>query len=61
MEVTLTDGSMKTRADAEWVVKILETVMGVHQKTTKEDTHTPRLVRKGVGVRVLVGSTGVRQ
>jgi hypothetical protein len=43
------------------VVRILKTVMEMHQRAVRENTQALGLARKGADARVLTGSTGVRQ
>jgi hypothetical protein len=43
------------------VVRILTTVMEMHQRAARKNTQVLRLARKGADARVLTDSTGVRQ
>jgi len=61
MKVTPTGRSTRTRAHTRQVVRILKTMMEMHQRAARENTQALGLARKGADARVLTGSTGVRQ
>ena len=57
-EVTLTSGSMTTRSSTKQTVRMLETVMRMHQRAVRGETQALGLEKSSVGARVLMDSTG---
>ena len=61
MEVTLTSSSMRTKSSTKQMVRMLETVMKMHQRAVRGETQALGLTKSSVGARVLMDSTGVKQ
>ena len=59
--MTLTSSSMRTKKATRQIVRMLETVMRMHQRAVKSKTQALGLEKSGVCVRVLMDSTGVRR